>query len=173
MENNTLTATAPVTDVIINREQLLEHWQGHRRITRRAIEKFPADQLFSYSVGGMRPFSELIMEMLRIASSGVHGFSTGEWLQMTDLLKYTGVTEPANKEELLQLWDVVTTQIDDYWPRIAPDGFHTTMKAFGQYEGTITSLLFYFIDNEIHHRGQGFVYLRALGIEPPFFWDRN
>ena len=25
----------------------------------------------------------------------------------------------------------------------------------------------YVIDNEIHHRGQGYVYLRALGIEPP------
>ncbi|MGZ5248500.1 MAG: DinB family protein [Flavitalea sp.] len=32
--------------------------------------------------------------------------------------------------------------------------------------------MFYFIDNEIHHRGQGYVYLRSLGIEPPFFWDR-
>ena len=30
----------------------------------------------------------------------------------------------------------------------------------------------YAIDNEIHHRGQGFVYLRALGIEPPHFWER-
>ncbi|RYD85889.1 MAG: damage-inducible protein DinB, partial [Sphingobacteriales bacterium] len=32
--------------------------------------------------------------------------------------------------------------------------------------------ILYFIDNEIHHRGQGYVYLRALGIEPPFFWER-
>ncbi|MGO3807708.1 MAG: DinB family protein [Sphingobacterium sp.] len=30
----------------------------------------------------------------------------------------------------------------------------------------------YFVDNEIHHRGQGFVYLRSLGIEPPHFWER-
>jgi uncharacterized damage-inducible protein DinB len=33
-------------------------------------------------------------------------------------------------------------------------------------------LLLYCIDNEIHHRGQGYVYLRALGIEPPPFWER-
>ena len=26
--------------------------------------------------------------------------------------------------------------------------------------------------NEIHHRGQGYVYLRALGIEPPPFYER-
>ena len=29
------------------------------------------------------------------------------------------------------------------------------------------------IDNEIHHRGQGYVYLRALGKEPPPFYERN
>jgi uncharacterized damage-inducible protein DinB len=29
-----------------------------------------------------------------------------------------------------------------------------------------------FIDNEVHHRGQGYVYLRALGVEPPPFWER-
>ena len=25
----------------------------------------------------------------------------------------------------------------------------------------------------VHHRGQGYVYLRALGIEPPPFWERD
>ncbi|MEJ6979249.1 DinB family protein [Pedobacter sp. P351] len=29
------------------------------------------------------------------------------------------------------------------------------------------------IDNEIHHRGQAYVYLRSLGITPPFFWERD
>jgi uncharacterized damage-inducible protein DinB len=33
--------------------------------------------------------------------------------------------------------------------------------------------MLYWIDNEIHHRGQGYVYLRALGIEPPAFYDRS
>ena len=35
------------------------------------------------------------------------------------------------------------------------------------------ALLLYVIENEIHHRGQGYVYLRSLGIEPPAFWDRS
>jgi uncharacterized damage-inducible protein DinB len=29
------------------------------------------------------------------------------------------------------------------------------------------------IDNEVHHRAQGYVYLRALGLEPPHFWERD
>ncbi len=32
--------------------------------------------------------------------------------------------------------------------------------------------LLYGLENEIHHRGQGFVYLRELGIEPPAFYER-
>jgi uncharacterized damage-inducible protein DinB len=34
------------------------------------------------------------------------------------------------------------------------------------------AMFLYAIDNEIHHRGQGYVYLRALGIEPPPFYER-
>jgi len=30
----------------------------------------------------------------------------------------------------------------------------------------------YAVDNEIHHRGQGYVYLRALGVAPPAFYER-
>jgi uncharacterized damage-inducible protein DinB len=32
--------------------------------------------------------------------------------------------------------------------------------------------ILYVVDNEIHHRGQGYVYLCALGVEPPPFWER-
>ena len=46
-------------------------------------------------------------------------------------------------------------------------------KAFGQWEGPVYSFIFYWIDNEIHHSGQAYVYLRSLGIEPPAFYDRS
>ena len=48
-----------------------------------------------------------------------------------------------------------------------------TLNAFGQYTGVLHDLILYVIDNEIHHRGQGYVYLRALGIEPPPFYERG
>ena len=44
---------------IFTPQQLLTHWQGHRGLTRKMIEAFPDDKLFTYSIGGMRPFSEL------------------------------------------------------------------------------------------------------------------
>lgn len=149
----------------IGSADLLAHWQGHRRLTRRVIESFPEEQLFQFSVGEMRPFAELANEMLGMAEPMVRGVVTNEWKAFAD-------SKAASKEELLRQWDEATRQIDALWPRIPPQRFQETMTAFGQYEGPVHSLFLYVIDNEIHHRGQGYVYLRALGIEPPPFWDR-
>lgn len=160
-------AALPVaTATFITPEALREHWQGHRRLTRRLIEAFPADQLFTFAVGGMRPFGVLANEMLGMTAPMVRGVVTGEWAAFAD--------DPAeSKEEVLRGWDDATTQLDALWPQIPPERFAETMTAFGQYEGRVHDLLLYVIDNDIHHRGQGYVYLRVLGIEPPPFYDRD
>ena len=145
---------------------LLAHWQGHRRLTRRVIDAFPDDQLFTFSVGGMRPFGALAMEMLTMAAPMVRGVVSGTWDTAFD-------REPRPKADVLRLWDAATTELDALWPQIPPQRFQETMKAFGQYEGTVHDLVLYAVDNEIHHRAQGFVYLRALGIEPPPFYERS
>jgi uncharacterized damage-inducible protein DinB len=76
------------------------------------------------------------------------------------------------KKELLELWDADVDAIKAVFPTIPPHRWHEQDVAFGQYPGNGLSFITYFIDNEIHHRGQGYVYLRSLGIEPPAFWDR-
>lgn len=80
--------------------------------------------------------------------------------------------DPKTREDLLRLWDESTEQMNAHWPRIPGERFHETMNAFGMYEGRVNDLMLYVIDNEVHHRGQGYVYLRALGVEPPPFWER-
>ena len=39
--------------------EFLEHWQGHRNLTRKVIEAFPEKELFEFSIGGMRSFAEV------------------------------------------------------------------------------------------------------------------
>jgi uncharacterized damage-inducible protein DinB len=154
------------TPVVITPEGLLKHWQGHRRLSRRMIEAFPEDKLFTYSIGGMRPYGVLALEMISMGAPMVHGTATGEW-------KGWEMPEARTKEELLQQWDAGTAQIEAFWPKIPLERFQETITAFGQYTDTTTNLLLYCIDNEIHHRGQGYVYLRSLGIEPPAFFARE
>ena len=157
------SATATIN--VLTAETLLNNWQGHRRVTRKTIEAFPDDRLFEFSVGGMRPFAEMVLEFIRMAVPIVDGVSTGKWIE------YKG-PKPTTKSELLQLWDVQTEELNAKFPNIPPHRFSEVDKAFGQWEGSGLATIQYAIDNEIHHRGQGYVYLRALGIEPPPFWIR-
>ncbi|MEQ8687985.1 MAG: DinB family protein [Imperialibacter sp.] len=152
---------------VISPEQLLKHWQGHRSLTRRVIEAFPEKEFFEHSIGGMRPFSKLVSEMLAIAVPGLKEIVTGKTTPFNEELEFEG-----KKENVLKAWDESTEQINVYWKQLSAERFQEQIKLFGQYEGTVVSNLFYFIDNEIHHRGQGYVYLRSLDIQPPFFWER-
>lgn len=161
------------TETVISPEAMLAHWQGHRRLTRHVIEAFPEDKLFSYSIGGMRPFSALVLEMMDMAAPGINGIVSGNWMPADQMDHIKGEQGPATKAALLERWDEITREIDERWQEIPTGRFMETDRAFGQWENTIYNTLLYFIDNEIHHRGQGYVYLRSLGIEPPAFYNRD
>lgn len=161
-----MAAGSASSALVIPAQALLEHWQGHRRLTRRVIEAFPEDKLFSFSIGSMRPFGAMALEMISMAEPMVRGIANGEWNRSTN-------REALPKKEVLRLWDESTDQVNNLWPKIPVARFGETMTAFGQWPGRVYDLLLYVIDNEIHHRGQGYVYLRALGIEPPPFYERK
>jgi uncharacterized damage-inducible protein DinB len=161
-----MTATPATVPPVITPDSLLQHWQGHRRLTRRFIELFPEDKLFSYSIAGMRPFSSLVLEFIGMAGPTLQGLATGNWGMLP-------AQQPETKQDLLKLWDDTTDVIDRLWPAIPTEAFQARHLAFGQWEGKGHDLLLYVIDNEIHHRGQASVYLRSLGLEPPFFPDRT
>lgn len=167
-----MESTMQATQAIIPAEALLAHWKGHRGLTRRTIEAFPEDQLFSYSIGGMRSFADLAQEMLDLCEHGIIGMATDKWTMMPDLPHISGTGKPQTKAALLERWDKADAILEQYWPQISAERFNETVRIFGQFENTVYGSMQYFIDNENHHRGQGYVYLRALGIEPPFFWQR-
>jgi uncharacterized damage-inducible protein DinB len=171
-----MTQTNESNPSIITSIELLEHWQGHRRLTRKLIQAFPEEKLFSYSVGGMRPFADIARELIGLAGRSIHGIATGNWDALPELNYHdtsTPISQVNTKDELLKLWDNVTEEMDNLWPQIPEGRFRETDTAWGMYEGEVCSHLFYFVDNENHHRGQGYVYLRSMGIEPPYFWDRD
>ena len=170
-KNTTDTATESI--LFISSDNLLNAWLGHRRLTRRVIEAFPEDKLFTYSIGGMRTFSEMMKEIIDIGGPGIRGIATDNWENTGGFDKHTLNPEDNTKEGFLRLLDEGTAEIIEYWPQISEERFQEMTTVFGQYEGQVFSSILYFIDNEIHHRAQGTVYLRSLGIEPPAFWNRD
>ncbi|OOQ57626.1 DinB family protein [Mucilaginibacter pedocola] len=170
MENQVIETNADVT--VITAGELLSHWQGHRKLSRKVLNAFPENELFGFSIGGMRTYAALAKEIIGLTSGGISGIVTGDWSTKPELDYFDTTADIKSKAELLAAWDEVTEQLDTLWPQIPAARFAEVVKSFGQWDNTVIGTIQYVMDNEIHHRAQGTVYLRALGIEPPAFWER-
>ncbi len=163
---NTPGVEAATTPSPVSPAHILAHWQGHRRLTRRVIEAFPEDQLFSFSAAPpMRTFGELALELWGMTDYHLKGLTTDDWSwhppDSSDL---------NTRAALLAAWDAQTPELDAALPAAEPVWFTRKQDmAWGRFSPQES--VAYAVDNEIHHRGQGYVYLRALGIEPPTFYD--
>jgi uncharacterized damage-inducible protein DinB len=151
-------------NTFVTTAQFLEHWRGHRTLTRRVIEAFPEDQLFSFSAGGMRPFGVIGWELHGVSDDTVRGLQTGDWTMAQR-------PAPESKQALLEHWDALEQTLESRFQSIAPEQL-SKVHQLPWFPMAGRDTLLYMIDNEIHHRGQGYVYLRLLGIEPPPFWER-
>lgn len=147
-------------------DQFLHHWLGHRRLTRRVIEAFPADQLFSFTPAPpVRSFGQLAWEVHGQSEEIVLGLIDGTWGSPThEALPST------DKTDLLRAWDELSARIETGVPHVALSRYSELIAYHRQNEPVLEAALGE-IDNEVHHRGQGMVYLRLLGIQPPEFWD--
>src|SRR5690606_16662539 len=102
-----------VSNQIMSPEAILNHWQGHRNLTRRVIEAFPEKELFTFSIGGMRSFAQLVTEMLSIGGPGLKGIVNKAVSPYSeDEIKLS------TKKDLLEKWDAETEVIDRYFRQI-------------------------------------------------------
>lgn len=150
---------------LLTPEALLTNLKDVRALTRNVIEAFPEKELFEFSVANLRPFSQMVEEFLMITN-----YIFTETLHEKHTPFYTEGQFPTTKAEVLALWDRATEIIDREWTKV---GDYTQSLTIYQMTFSFAQWILYFIENESHHRGQGYTYLRALGIEPPFFWARQ
>ena len=150
---------------LLTPEALLTNLKDVRALTRNVIEAFPEKELFEFSVANLRPFSQMVEEFLMITN-----YIFTETLHEKHTPFYTEGQFPTTKAEVLALWDRATEILDREWKEV---GDYTQSLTIYQMSFSFAQWILYAIENESHHRGQGYTYLRALGIDPPFFWARQ
>ena len=149
---------------LLTPDLLYTNFQDVRALTRNVIKTFPEKDLFEFSIANLRPFSAMVEEFVMLVD-GVFGEILKDKHQ-----KIIENTFPNNKSEILSIWDKTSKIINEEWREITDYSQELTL-----YQNTFsfTQWILYLIENETHHRGQGYTYLRALHIEPPLFWDRE
>jgi uncharacterized damage-inducible protein DinB len=114
----------------------------------------------------MRSFGDLMDEIINVEDSIMEGLASGEWKWEP---RYKNL---ASKAEIRAAFEQVRERTQRVYPSITTERLHSIeTDAWGATTPNLERL-FYMIDNEIHHRAQGYVYLRQLGIEPPAFYVR-
>jgi uncharacterized damage-inducible protein DinB len=150
---------------LLTLEQFYNHWQGHRRLTIRTIEAFPEDKLFSYKVEPMRTFGEIANEIITVETYTLNGIASGNWAwKQGEVLM--------NKDALLAAFAQRENSAKELWSKLTSERIQAVEKDAMELTWSNRDRLLYMLDNEIHHRAQGYVYLRQLGIEPPAFYER-
>ena len=149
---------------LLTPQALLTNLKDVRALTRKVIDAFPEKDLFEFSIANLRPFSQMVEEFLRVMD-----YLFKERFQEQHTLFLEGAF-PTTKTEVLALWDRATEILDREWKEV---GDYTQSLTIYQMTFSFSQWILYAIENESHHRGQGYTYLRALGIEPPFFWARQ
>ena len=153
----------------ISKAEFTEILEGNRRLTIRTIEAFPEDKLFDYApVEPLRPFSAMVKEILNVERAFMRGIALDDW-EYKDTL-----SEISTKADLLAACEKMRGETYEIWSPVTDEKL-TEVKEdpfFGAGQQSHIERLQYALENEIHHRGQGYIYLRMLGIEPPVFYIR-
>ena len=150
----------------------MEVLEDNRRLTNHVANAIiQAGAVDKVLVEGMRPFRELILEILGVERFTVRGLAFDKWEYeaLPDNLR----TSPI--EEVLELGRNIRAETRKLWPDIPAEEFTKLRPSPTPFipEGTAIGRLTYALENEIHHRGQGYVYLRLLGQVPPAFYIRT
>lgn len=154
---------------LVSPAELLTILEGNRRLTLRTVQAFTEADLFGYTpVAPMRPFAALALEIFGLEESVVRGLQTGEYTYDAD--RYRGVS---TARELLDVGESIRAQTVALWPTLTSERLLVKEQdPWAPVPQSHFDRLLYCLENEIHHRGQGYVYLRMLGFAPPAFWER-
>lgn len=155
----------------MNKQSLIPQWDMQRLrvgVGLRLVELVPADKLDSHPIPNMRTPKELIVHMFGFLAGGMEGLVAGA-LGNTD--EKALVASLGDRAKLLAWARECWGRADAAFAKVT-DAHLSAMVTTPWGESYPGVAIFGFAPDEfLHHRGQLYVYLRALGVEPPMNWD--
>lgn len=145
---------------------LREHLERYRGVTLQTLEMVPEDKLAWYPAVAQFSFGQQFFHIAQVEEFYSHGLFEGDWdaarleeskarpsrdalrQKLEEARRYT--LEKLGRIEAARLDAAVTVpRVPVAWP--------------------LRSWLWYLVEHEIHHKAQLAVYLRQIGLTPPFF----
>jgi uncharacterized damage-inducible protein DinB len=146
---------------IMDKKNMLRYWRNVRRLTLKLLDEFPVDSFDFRPAPEIMTVSQIFKHIIQVEIYIREGFLTDEWKQPSDIAH--SLFEKEMIRDKLKLENRKTIELLSE----EPDGRFMKVRPtpFGELSGEI--LIQVAIDEEIHHRGNLYTYLRCLGKIPP------
>jgi uncharacterized damage-inducible protein DinB len=145
----------------MDKKSFLRYWQNIRRLTVRLLDEFPADSFDFRPAAEIMTVSQLFKHILMVEIFIRDGFLTNNWDEPEEL------DRNIFEKEMIRDRLIIENQKTAKLLSEVPEGRFMKIIAtpFGTVSGEV--LLMVAVDEEIHHRGNLYTYLRILGRTPP------
>ncbi len=155
----------------MHKDQVAGMWDSLRQIhgiTLRAIQAVPHDKIDARPVAKMRSPKELVAHMYTTMRDVTDGVAKGQFAMNEAADSGAGIK---THEDLIRYAEDCWMAADRAVGSLSEAQLTAAVKTpwGGDYPGFVCVHIIY--DEHLHHRGQLFTYLRALGGEPPIMWD--
>lgn len=156
----------------MNKQSLTGMWDMMRLrhgVGLRCIEAIPADQFDARPIASMRTPKELIAHMYGFLRQAPEGVVAGTLSASPD--EKATAAGLKTKADVLRYADDCWKAADAAFAKIT-DAQLGAMVPTPWNESYPGHVMVNFVNDEfLHHRGQLYAYIRALGGEPPMLWD--
>jgi uncharacterized damage-inducible protein DinB len=145
----------------MDKSNFLRYWHNVRQLTVKLIDEFPADSFDFRPAPEIMTVYQLFKHIIQVEIYIREGFLTGNW-EVKDTVGSNMFVKELLKERLISENQKTIRLLSEL-----PEGKFLKIREtpLGNVSGEI--LLLVAIDEEIHHRGNLYTYLRCLGKVPP------
>jgi uncharacterized damage-inducible protein DinB len=145
----------------MDKRLFLRYWHSVRELTIKLLDEFPHESFDYRPAPEIMTVSQLFKHILKVELYIREGFLTGQWKDPDGI--GSNMFEKEMLRDRLRLENEKTARLLDE----IPEGQFLKIREtpFGRVSGEI--LMQVAVDEEIHHRGNLYTYLRCLGKIPP------
>lgn len=147
-------------------EDLIEHMQRYRSITLQVFDLIGEDDLDWRPSADQYSFGQQLLHIAQAEDRFAHGLFEDDW--SLDRVRFP--EELPSKSEMKAFFGDVRAFTLEQLRKVDQQELGRIVSiADAPVEHTLRSWLWFILEHELHHRGQVWAYLRAMGITPPFY----
>jgi uncharacterized damage-inducible protein DinB len=145
---------------------LQEHFERFRGVTLQMLEMIPEERLAWRPTEKLRSFAELFLHIARAEYYYARGFFAGDW----NLERLKPPSGPLSREDLRRELTEPRPFLTQHLEALDAARLDSIPQVPNvPIPWSLCMWLWYLVEHEVHHKSQLALYMRQVGIKPPFF----